>query len=47
MWVDYFDSINHNRVQVLSIPVLLLPAVRIEPATSTWLSLKTLGNQHI
>ena len=30
------DSVSHNRVQVLSIPVLF--AVRIEPANTRWLS---------
>ena len=39
------DSINYNWVQGLSIPVLLLPVVRIEPVTSRWLSLRSLGNQ--
>ena len=32
------DSVCHNRVQVLSIPVYYSPVVRIEPATFRWLS---------
>ena len=32
------DSVCHNRVQVLSIPVYHSPVVRIEPATFRWLS---------
>ena len=32
------DSVNHNRVQVLSIPVYYSTIVRIEPATFRWLS---------
>ena len=34
------DSVSHNRVQVLSIPVYYSPVVRIEPATFRWLSQK-------
>ena len=32
------DSVSHNRVQVLSIPVYYSPVVRIEPVTLRWLS---------
>ena len=32
------DSVCHNRVQVLIIPVYYSPVVRIEPATFRWLS---------
>ena len=42
MGVVYSDSVSHNRVQVLSIPVLLL---RIEPADDCLL--RSLGNQRL
>ena len=53
LWTTFFiestgvacsDSISHNRVHVLSIPVCYSLAVRIEPATSRWLSFEIFGN---
>ena len=38
------DSVSHNRVQALSIPVYYSPVVRIEPATFRWL--KRYGNNN-
>ena len=48
MGVNCSNSINHDRVQVLSYgknSLLFLPVVEIEPATSKWFHSEALFNQ--
>ena len=47
-WVDFSNSVNHDRVKVLSYnkySLLFLPVVGVEPAISWWFHSKVLFNQ--